>query len=163
MADKRYSCGCDTKNQPNIPPDRPLDGHQNMICGMYMAMYWADKDGKLYNSEKAKPGKSKVPKEGGAPAPKAEDDSDSPKGFTRIFKSLELDPKDKASLARHDRMQNKLQTFCKTYKPGSQTTSWKRALEDIDASALEDNSRRGGSGGTSGSSGGGNSTPEVIK
>lgn len=137
MADKRYSCGCDTKNQPNIPPDRPLDGHQNMICGMYMALYWADKDGQIYNSVKPKPGKPKVPKEG-APTNKAgEDDPSSPKGFARIFKSLEYDRNDKASERRHTWMQNKMQNFCKTYKPGSQTTSWKRALEDIDASALE--------------------------
>jgi hypothetical protein len=114
---------------------------------MYMALYWADKDGVIYNSEKAKPGKSKVPKDG-EPAKMVEGDPESPKGFTRIFKSLEYDSKDKVSEKRRDQMQSKMQTFCKTYKPGSQTTSWKRALEDIDASALEDNNRSGGSRGT---------------
>lgn len=150
MADKRYSCGCDTKNQPNIPPDRPLDGHQNMICGMYMALYWADKDGKVDNDGRSKPGQSNTgqPNENGRQSSNQQNqDDDKPQGFTRIFKSLEGydEDKDKAAKIRDKRMKDKLLNFCHTYKPGSQTTSWKRALEDIDAGALEDNSRRGGS------------------
>lgn len=133
MKDPRYSCGCNTaKQKDNIPPDRPSEGHQNLVCGMYMGIYWAQKDGTFRGGGQLKPGMSVAPPvtPQGQPAPK--DNDNGPRGMSRIFKVLQAhDDKDKVANARDERIFKKFANFCKNYKIGSAPSTTRTMDEDI--------------------------------
>lgn len=132
MKDERYSCGCNTaKQKENIPPDRPSEGHQNLVCGMYMGIYWAQKDGTFGNKAEPKKGQATVPPQAqpGQPPPK---DDNGPRGMSRIFKVLQgHDGKDKGLVERDERFSKKFANFCKNYKIGSAPSTVRTMDEDI--------------------------------
>lgn len=133
MKDERYSCGCNTaKQKDNIPPDRPSEGHQNLVCGMYMGIYWAQKDGKLMNRAELKKGTQAVPTVN-ANGQQAQDNNDGPRGLSRIFKVLQgHDGKNKELNERDERFSKKFGNFCKNYKIGSAPSTTRTMDEDIE-------------------------------
>lgn len=110
MDDPKYKCGC---NFDPIQSD-PIDGHQNIICGAYQALYWASKDGVLYSGRDGRQ-KSARKQEYQSPQEKPKDARDERLGLARIFESAEYNPDDKVSEARHEKLDKKMQNYCENY------------------------------------------------
>lgn len=123
MNDEKYSCGCKFTNEDD---SGAADGHRSMVCGTYMALYWADKDGTLFD------GGSKKKDAEGKPTVK---------GAARIFPWLE----DNNENGRNETpepiklLNNKFEVFCDA-KMGGKVNTRDEAFRRM----------HGGSGGNSG-------------
>lgn len=95
MNDEKYSCGCKFTNEDDAGA---ADGHRSMVCGTYMALYWAEKDETLYE------GGSKIKDDDGKPTVK---------GAARIFPWLEDNNDNHGDLPEPLKLLNgKFEAFC---------------------------------------------------
>ena len=143
MTKPDYSCGCTDKviTCPNGsgsegsggtdtvpgPCPGPSDGHHSMICGEYMALYWADKDGQLFGGKYGKMNDPRNRAKSDKPSKAAEPDAsdDGPKGATRIWPDLGDNPKSVVLKSNTEFVQGKMDAFCKKGVAG-QTNIWDR-------------------------------------
>lgn len=127
MDDEKFACGCQVTNSANShDPTKgylkespgPLNAHHSVMCGAYMSLYWAEKDGELFGgSEKAK------------------DKDGKPKGATKVFKSLDRDPETEGidkEPPEFKRLSGKIDKFCELTSPPkpSKTNEFKDTRPD---------------------------------
>jgi hypothetical protein len=126
MDDPKYQCGCQTINssgQEGVsaegPSPGPLDGHDSIMCGAYMGLYWADKNGTLYGSGKDE--KGRVAYDGAA----------------KIFKTLQRDPNQSEKPQPLKYLEHKMSNFCEK-SLGGRVGTWDPQLkEDLGAKDLD--------------------------
>lgn len=131
MDDSKYKCGC---NFDPIKSD-PMDGHQNIICGAYQALFWAAKDEELYSGFDQRPKKAQG-QNYQSPQDNPKDERDSRRGFARVFESAQYNPDDKASVARHEKMEKKMKHYCENYAHGRNGGFDADMTKDYDAGSL---------------------------
>ncbi len=124
LKDEKYKCGCENINSTGEGKDLTVnDAHLQATCATYVALYWANKHGRLYGGDRKSGSKNCQPG-----STRDNLDYSEPMGAACIFKSLQEIPRapgqpprkptDLADAPELNRIELKMKNYCdKSIRP----------------------------------------------